>query len=163
MSASIGLIRLPLAQTAKQWFAPDDLGYATVRHGIQPFHGVPQLVSDGLQAVTLATDSRIVLPDGMSAVAPEGTTAVVVTRDGCPFCVKTKTWLDAHSVKYAAVELGEPDYDTTIRKAFLESIGQRTFPQIFIEGVRIGGYDDLIGSEFAKSMDMATGMEDEDF
>lgn len=116
-----------------------------------------------VQVVTLASDSRIVLPEGMTTVAPEGTKAVVVSRDGCPFCEKAKTWLGAHAVKFAIVDLGDPDHDTSIRKAFLESIGQRTFPQVFIDGVRVGGYDDLVASEFAKTMDMAAGMEDEDF
>ena len=68
----------------------------------------------------------------------------------CPFCINAKKWFKAKNLDFV-------EYDVTVgdTKIMLDSrLGHqaRTVPQIFINDQYIGGYTDLIASEFAKSL-----------
>lgn len=60
----------------------------------------------------------------------------------CEYCDKAKSWLDERSLGYEESKL-----PADLRAAFYTLHGltgkQRTMPQIFINGVRIGGYAEL--------------------
>ena len=59
----------------------------------------------------------------------------------CPYCVRAKQLLDAKYVDYTEIDVTG---DEAARMALVEkSGGRKTVPQIFINGVSIGGYDDL--------------------
>ena len=59
----------------------------------------------------------------------------------CPYCVRAKQLLDAKDVDYTEIDVTG---DEAARSALVEkSGGRKTVPQIFINGVSIGGYDDL--------------------
>ncbi|MCK9529441.1 MAG: glutaredoxin 3 [Gammaproteobacteria bacterium] len=68
----------------------------------------------------------------------------------CPYCVNAKKWLQANNLLYT-------NYDINT-DGVLEDLENRlghkpkTVPQIFIDGELIGGYTDLIASDFAKSL-----------
>ncbi len=66
----------------------------------------------------------------------------------CPYCTKAKAWLTERNIPF---ELFVYDNDTE-RGAMYDRFGlteqsQRTVPQIFVDGVRLGGYSDLIKSD----------------
>jgi len=78
----------------------------------------------------------------------------VVTKSGCPFCDMAKKWLDENGFEYETQLMDNEEE----RLAFYQSIngikeivGEPTevrrvnsVPQIFVDGDRIGGYDDLM-------------------
>ena len=65
----------------------------------------------------------------------------IYTKDLCIWCDRAKGLLNAHSIDFNEIDLSDNDK----RAKFYENIGNnvKTVPQIFIDGQRIGGYQDL--------------------
>ena len=63
----------------------------------------------------------------------------VYTREGCEFCAKAKDLLKEKGIQFEEHILGK-DYSIKTLKAVS---GETKVPQIFANGVRIGGYDSL--------------------
>ena len=59
----------------------------------------------------------------------------------CPSCVKAKTMLERREVKFEYFELGK---DFTREEVLAEFPEARTFPQIILNGEKIGGYSALV-------------------
>ena len=69
----------------------------------------------------------------------------IYTLDYCPFCQKAKMFLNEHKVNFSEIscEDNEEEMREFLTKKFnLPSLA--TFPQIIIDGKRIGGYSDMI-------------------
>jgi len=65
----------------------------------------------------------------------------VYSKDGCPYCDKIKEVLDLTKTKYVVYNLGE-HFD---RESFYDEFGQgSTFPQVLVDGKKIGGCIDSI-------------------
>lgn len=60
----------------------------------------------------------------------------------CPYCVRAERLLHAKGV--AVIEKVRVDLDTERRAEMMQKTGRRTVPQIYIGGVHVGGYDDLV-------------------
>lgn len=58
----------------------------------------------------------------------------------CPYCVRAKALLKRKGVAFREVDVSG---DAEQRAWLLEATGQRTVPQIFINGRSIGGCDEL--------------------
>ncbi len=59
----------------------------------------------------------------------------------CSYCALAKRLLKSKQVKFNEIEISS---DTNLRgKMRSRANGQRTVPQIFIDDIHIGGYDDL--------------------
>jgi glutaredoxin len=59
----------------------------------------------------------------------------------CPYCVKAKALCESRGFEYEYKELGK-DFD---RELIMEEFPTaRTFPQIVINGQKIGGYDQMV-------------------
>lgn len=71
--------------------------------------------------------------------APAPVNVTIFTRKGCPFCVKAKGLLKDAGLDYDELTLNEDFRESTIRAIS----GETTVPQIFIDGERIGGSDQL--------------------
>ena len=72
---------------------------------------------------------------------------VVYTTTSCPCCRSAKAWLATRGVPYQEVDVTGDD---AARHVLVErSGGQRTVPQIFVGGVHVGGYTDLIALDAA--------------
>lgn len=63
----------------------------------------------------------------------------IFTRKGCPFCVEAKNLLDTAGIGYEELVLNRDYTDQTLRAVS----NNRTFPQVFVNGVNVGGADDL--------------------
>jgi glutaredoxin len=64
----------------------------------------------------------------------------IYSKDDCPWCDRAKELLELHEVKYHEIKIGR---DIT-REEFLEQVPYvRTVPQIFVNSVRLGGFDEL--------------------
>ena len=63
----------------------------------------------------------------------------ILTRDGCQYCAQAKKLLDERGYEYAEIPLGHK-----VRGRALGAIaGAQTVPQVFVNGERIGGLEDL--------------------
>lgn len=63
----------------------------------------------------------------------------IITRSGCPHCVRAKELLESNNISYEEVHLG---YDVTTR-GLRGFSGAGTVPQVFVGGKHVGGADDL--------------------
>jgi glutaredoxin-like protein len=59
----------------------------------------------------------------------------MLTRDGCPFCASAKGQLRDAGIEFEELLLG-PDFSDQSLRAFSE---EHTYPQVFVDGQRIGG------------------------
>ncbi len=68
----------------------------------------------------------------------------VHSKTFCPWCDMAKDWLTEHGFKFETIVHDNDDN----RKDFYEACGQdvRSVPQIFVDGERLGGYNDLVSS-----------------
>ena len=65
---------------------------------------------------------------------------VLYTAVYCPWCWRAKSLLEKHGIPYE-----EHDITTNFaeRKRLTAETGRRTVPNVFLDGVSIGGYDEL--------------------
>ena len=69
------------------------------------------------------------------------TTAIVWSKDQCPYCDQAKALLKSRGIEYEERNVSQ---DWT-REQLLEAVPTaRTIPQIFINDQYIGGYDKLV-------------------
>ena len=74
----------------------------------------------------------------------------VHTRPYCPYCVKATKLLTEKGITFEEIS-----YPTKAeQEAFKERAGVETFPQVFFEDERIGGYDDLVASNESGALDV---------
>jgi glutaredoxin 3 len=75
----------------------------------------------------------------------------IYTRMFCGYCSAAKRLLDGKGVAYEEYDLslGGPKRAEMIQRAN----GRSTFPQIFIDGVHVGGCDDLHALDDAGKLD----------
>eukprot|EP00592_Proboscia_alata_P017542 CAMPEP_0194392742 /NCGR_PEP_ID=MMETSP0174-20130528/122912_1 /TAXON_ID=216777 /ORGANISM="Proboscia alata, Strain PI-D3" /LENGTH=149 /DNA_ID=CAMNT_0039188349 /DNA_START=74 /DNA_END=523 /DNA_ORIENTATION=+ len=66
---------------------------------------------------------------------------VVFSKPTCPFCTQTKEMLGSKSIEFKLIELTELDNGPEVQDALLEISGQRTVPNVFINGEHLGGND----------------------
>jgi len=69
----------------------------------------------------------------------------IYTTAICPFCDRAKALIRKKGISYDEIDVGA---DPDLRQAMVERTGgRRTVPQIFIDGVPVGGSDDLYALE----------------
>ena len=81
---------------------------------------------------------------------------VVYTTESCPYCVLAKRLLDAKGVPFTEVDVAR---DPERRRQMVEQSGRMTVPQVFIDGVPRGGFDDLRALDAAGRLDALLGVE----
>lgn len=65
---------------------------------------------------------------------------IVYSKEHCPACIKAKSLLSIKNMEYTETVIGKD----ILREEFIELFPeQKTVPLIIIDGVKIGGYDDL--------------------
>lgn len=109
---------------------------------------------------TTATTSRTLGIRMMSASPMEFAKAeisnnkiVVFSKSFCPFCKKTKALLGDKEVDFKVYELNEMDDGAEIQDALLEISGQKTVPNVFINGEHIGGNSDMQDADSSGKLD----------
>jgi glutaredoxin 3 len=65
---------------------------------------------------------------------------LVYTTPSCPYCVMAKRLLTQKGVAFQEIDVA---YDDAKRRWLSETTGQRTVPQIFIDGKPYGGFTDI--------------------
>ena len=66
----------------------------------------------------------------------------IYTKNNCIWCDRAKLLLDSKDIEFKEIDLS----DDKTREKFYNSIGEnvKTVPQIYIDDLRIGGYQDLV-------------------
>ena len=66
--------------------------------------------------------------------------ALIYTKEACPFCVQAKALLVQKNIEFMEVNIGTD----MLREDFISMFPeQKTVPLIFINGQKIGGYTEL--------------------
>ena len=68
-------------------------------------------------------------------------TIIMYSTEVCPYCIRAEQLLKRRGV--TEIEKIRIDLQPELRIARVEKTGRRTVPQIFIDGLHVGGYDDL--------------------
>ncbi|UOM36068.1 glutaredoxin 3 [Acuticoccus sp. I52.16.1] len=76
----------------------------------------------------------------------------VFTRDLCGFCTRAKRLLEDKGIAFTEYNATK---DPSLREVMVKRSGQRTFPQIFVGDIHIGGCDDLYAAERSGKLDAA--------
>ncbi|MFL2949814.1 MAG: glutaredoxin domain-containing protein [Candidatus Poseidoniaceae archaeon] len=80
------------------------------------------------------------------------------TNKGCGACVNAKRLFDRKGVEYEEKKLGTSA--RMDREYLIRTKGSKSVPQIFIDNVWVGGFDDLMRYEHAGELDWRLGLED---
>ena len=66
----------------------------------------------------------------------------IYTKNNCIWCDRAKLLLDSKDIEFKEIDLS----DDQKREKFYNSIGEnvKTVPQIYIDNLRVGGYQDLV-------------------
>ncbi len=79
----------------------------------------------------------------------------VYTTRMCPYCVMAKQLLDKKGVSYSEVYV---DQDQDLMSEMMERSKQRSVPQIFINDLHVGGFDDLSALDRKSGLDPLLGI-----
>lgn len=60
----------------------------------------------------------------------------------CPYCIRARALLESKGVIYEDIAV---DADPELRREMVALSGRRTVPQIWIDELHVGGFDDLAG------------------
>lgn len=75
----------------------------------------------------------------------------IYTTQTCPYCIAAKRLLSKKGVEFQEIDVGgQPD----LRAGMTQRAGGRTsVPQIFIDGLHVGGCDDIHALDHAGKLD----------
>lgn len=76
----------------------------------------------------------------------------VYTRDLCGFCTRAKRLLEEKGIAYVE---HNASIDPQARETMMKRSGARTFPQVFVGDIHIGGCDDLFAADRSGKLDAA--------
>ena len=79
----------------------------------------------------------------------------IYTTTWCPYCVAAKRLLDEKGVKYVETDVQEDDEK---RRWLVAQTGQRTVPQVFIDGKSYGGFSDISALDSQGKLDAILGL-----
>ena len=68
-------------------------------------------------------------------------TFTVYSKDGCPYCTKIQQVLELAQIKHVIYKLNQ---DFTREEFYSEFGRESTFPQVILDGKRIGGCTDTV-------------------
>ena len=74
----------------------------------------------------------------------------IYTKHFCPYCIRAKQLLDDKGVSYEEFEVS---IDRSLQTEMQTRSSRRTVPQIFIDGLHIGGSNDLFALERSGELD----------
>jgi glutaredoxin 3 len=75
---------------------------------------------------------------------------LIYLTEWCPYCQRAKALLNRKKAKYTEIDVDDrPD----LRSWLVSASGQRTVPQVFINGQPIGGYSELDGLDRKGKLD----------
>jgi glutaredoxin 3 len=76
----------------------------------------------------------------------------IYSKKNCAFCVRAKALLDRKGVPYEEIDAEGKD---ELRAWLAEASGQKTVPQIFVDGRPLGGFTDIDALDKEGKLDAA--------
>ena len=86
----------------------------------------------------------------MGVIEAEMKPVTVYSTNYCPYCRQAERFLTDRGVKFENIDVTTDD---ELRAKLVELSGQRTVPQIFIDGKPIGGYSDMMALQRKGQLD----------
>lgn len=83
---------------------------------------------------------------------------LVYSKYNCPYCVRAKELLKVKKIEFK--EINVEDFPKEKEVMIEKTNGRRTLPQIFIDGISIGGCDELYAIENKKELDSLLGIKE---
>lgn len=80
----------------------------------------------------------------------------IYSKRWCPYCSKAKSLLKSKGFEYEEIDISDGG---KVEEEMVERSGRRTVPQTFIDGLSVGGYDDLAGLNAKGELDKLLGLE----
>lgn len=77
--------------------------------------------------------------DYINPEAKKPSSVAMISKPGCPFCVKAKILLNDKNISFEEIVLGKDATSVSVKAIS----GNTTVPQIFFDGKNIGGFEDL--------------------
>jgi len=74
----------------------------------------------------------------------------IYTKPGCPYCDRAKALLTHKGADFKEIIASN---DPVLREDMNKRSGRYTYPQIFIDGLHIGGCDDLVALDSRGGLD----------
>jgi glutaredoxin 3 len=74
----------------------------------------------------------------------------VYTKRNCPYCVSAKALLARKGVDYQEIDV---EGDEALLLWLVDATGQKTVPQIFVEGRSLGGFSDIAALDRSGKLD----------
>jgi len=65
----------------------------------------------------------------------------IYTKDWCPYCHGAKALLEDKGIEFAEIDVTQDEAQEAVMRT---RSARRTVPQVFIDGVHVGGFDDLV-------------------
>ncbi|KAJ2773156.1 Glutaredoxin [Coemansia nantahalensis] len=87
----------------------------------------------------------------------------VFAKSTCPYCIRAEAALKKHNVEFALlnIDLRKENDGSRIQDCLAELTGQRTVPNVFVNGHHIGGCDDTLAAladgSFQRTLDGTPG------
>lgn len=75
----------------------------------------------------------------------------IYAKDWCPYCRAAKELLTHRGVEYVHHDV---THDDRLEQAMRERSGRTSVPQIFIDAVHVGGFDDLAEAQRSGELDL---------
>ncbi|MFT3773694.1 MAG: glutaredoxin 3 [Minicystis sp.] len=75
---------------------------------------------------------------------------LIYLTNWCPYCRAAKDLLGDKDVRYTEIDV---DDRQDLRRWLVSATGQRTVPQVFINGKSVGGYSDISALDEAGELD----------
>lgn len=75
---------------------------------------------------------------------------LIYTSTICPYCIMAKRLLDKKGATYQELNV---DTDPELRQEMMQRTKRRTVPQIYIDDLHVGGFDELRAMESKKELD----------
>lgn len=79
----------------------------------------------------------------------------IYTKEWCPYCARAKVLLKTKGLAFREIDVTA---DPARESEMIERSGLRTVPQIFIDGVSVGGYDALASLNASGDLDRRLGL-----
>jgi glutaredoxin 3 len=70
--------------------------------------------------------------------------AEIFTKDACHFCTKAKALMNQFNIPFTEIDAVANKTDLIDRVVAATGLEPKTLPQIFIDGVHIGGHNHLV-------------------
>lgn len=80
---------------------------------------------------------------------------VLYTTLVCPYCVRAKSLLQRKGIGYQELRI---EGDRELMREMISRSGRRTVPQIFIDDLHVGGYDDMAALDAQGELDPLLGL-----